>query len=279
MKKSILFLFVLTAFVLLQSCEEGLTPGNDNPDNLVAPALPAVEMLVMPTTEVEEMESNATEGHSRDETYNNWLHAGLSLLGWNTVVLINMAIPVGAIGQAFNQDARYIGDNTFEWAYTYTAPSNIGGGTYDVSLTAEYINTTEIEWKLTATQAGVFTDFVWLSAIIANDHSSAEFILNRRPASPQPYIGLSYKKEVPTNLESLRFTNIIPGGADQGDYIEYRVAPGAVFNRAFDVKLSDSDILYIEWDEPTNVGRVKHKEYFGDDAWYCWDEKLLDVDC
>ena len=280
MKKSILFLFVLAAFVGFQSCESDLVSGpKDNPDNLTVPALPPAQMFAIPVAELQDMEAELDESHTRGDTYKNWLHAGLSVFGWNTIVVINLAVPTLAIRQAFNEDAKYIGNNTFEWAYTYQEPANLGGQTYQMSLTAEYINTTEIEWKLTASQNGGFTDFVWLSAIISNDQTKAEFTLNREPNNPESYIAISYQTDFNTDDASLRFTNIISGDPENGYYIEYRVSPSSTFNRAFELQAGAGNILNAEWDDPTNVGRVKHPLHFGDDVWHCWGEKLVDIDC
>jgi hypothetical protein len=280
MKKSILFLFVLSAFMMLQSCEDGLAPGrDDNPDNLTVPALPPAEMFAMPVSELQNMEAELDESHTRGDTYENWLHAGLSVFGWNAIIVINLAVPVSAIGQAFNVDAQYIGNNTFEWAYTYQAPANLGGDKYNISLTAEYINTTEIEWNLVASQQGGFQDFVWLSAVIANDHTYANYTLRRNPENPEDYLGVHFERVFSFDRASLRFTNVLAGDPGQGHYIEYRVDESAVFNRAFELQAGPDNILQAEWDEPTHIGRVKHLQYFGDNDWRCWDEKLVDVDC
>ena len=280
MKKSILFLSVFALFFVFQSCEDPLTSGpNDNPDNLAAPQIPPLEMLTLPTTEVEGLESNAADHESRFDTYENWGHAVLSLIGWNTIVVINLAVPTAAVGQAFNQNAQYIGNNTFEWSYVYSAPQNLGGKSYNISLTAEYINTTEIEWKLVGSEVGGFTNFLWYSAVIANDHSYANFTLNRNPQNPEPYIGISYIRDFASEDVSLRFTNLSSNGQGNGDFIEYRVSPKSTYNRAFDVKTGVDNILNVEWDAPSNEGRVKHPDFFGDRAWHCWDTGVADIDC
>lgn len=275
MKKSILFLLLLSAVIVLQSCDKD--DALDAPESLTVPELPPMELYSLPTEKIAHNDS-LMEEHSRCAR-DNWIHAGLSVLVWNSVVVVNLAIPTGAIALAFNEDAQYIGNNTFEWSYQYTTNPALGGNTYDISLTAQYVTSTEIEWILTASELGGFSNFQWIKAIIPTDFSEAEFVFYQNPTAPETYLQINSERDVMRQVYTTRLTNVIPGHADNGHYIQYGVMNNNAFNRSFNLFAGPDNVLDIEWNEPTRDGRVRHAYHFGNDAWYCWDENQCNSIC
>ena len=275
MKKSILFLLLLGTMVIFQSCEK--EDVLETPEGLAVPELPPMELYTLPTNQIAHTDS-LVEDHTRCPR-ENWIHAGLSVLVWNSIVVVNLAVPTGAIALAFNEDAEYIGNNTFEWAYQYTTSPGLGGNTYNISLTAQYISNTEIEWILTASELGGFSDFQWIKAIIPTDFSKAEFVFFRNPNNPETYLQIDAARDVMRQIYTTRLTNIIPGHPDNGHFIEYGVMNNNSFNRSFNLFSGPDNILDIEWNEPTRDGRVRHAYYFGNDEWYCWDLNQCNTNC
>ncbi len=277
MKKSILFLFVSFTLVALQSCQQEEVI--EIPENLVVPQIPPMELYTMPTDKIAHADSLITND-SRNGTKTNWIHAGVSLLVWNSVVVINLAGPVSAVGLAFNQNAQYIGNNTFEWTYQYNAPPHLGGGFFDVSLTGEYINNFEdVQWTLTASQPGSFTNFVWFSGVVSTDLTSAQFQINQNPNNPSSYLLVDTEREINGNEIAVRFTNDIAGDPGFGHFIEYTASNIQLYNRAFQLNAGPTNILDIEWNDPQGDGRVRHERRFGDTDWHCWNTQQFDVDC
>ncbi len=278
MKKSIFFLALFAILISFQSCveEPALV---DNPENLVAPELPPATMYTVPTAALRNTDSDtsATATSLNGVTYHNWIHAGLNVLYWNTVVFVNMVIPTAAFGEAFNHDPVYIGNSTFEWSYTYNAQN---GDSYEVILTGQYVNNTqEVDWVMTVSKAGGFQDFVWYTGTVSTDLTTGEFILNRHPANPQTFVSITHTKELSLGNAATRFTNIIPGDNGNGNYLEYRIENNGAFNRALDVQGNGNNLLEIQLNEPGGDGRVRHPQHFGDNEWHCWDTNQIDIDC
>jgi hypothetical protein len=279
MKQLFFVLTVLMAAFVFQSCEkEGVV---EIPGNLKAPELPPAALYTIPTYDI--AHDSITESDKElvrgPFTQANWLHAGVSLLVWNSVVVINLALPVNAIGQAFNQHAQYIGNQTFAWTYMYTASPQLGGGKYNVVLTGQYLSAEEVEWKLTASQVGGFQNFEWVTAITATNHTEAEFTIYRNPGNPEAYLRINSTYDIFNEEAAVRLTNIIPADPNNGHYIEYGANYSTGFNRSFELYAGPANILDIEWNAPQRYGRVRHEAHFGDTDWHCWDTNLFDVDC
>ena len=271
-----MFFFLFLASVLvIQSCEPEVAL--DNTENLVVPQIPPVEMLTVPTERVAHADSLMTS-EDRNGTKENWIHAGVSLLVWHGAIVLHSITPFSAIGAAFNQQAEYIGNSTFEWAYEYT--DQLNGQRYDVSLTAQYINNnTEVEWKLNVSQAGGFTDVVWVSGIVDVSVTRATFTLFKDPNNPQAYLSIESERDLTNNEVSVRYTNILTGDPANGHYIQYTARNNNYLNRAFQVSRAANDLLDIEWNDPASDGRVRHPLRFNDTEWHCWDINKDDIDC
>ncbi|MBR9920331.1 MAG: hypothetical protein GYB31_05770 [Bacteroidetes bacterium] len=278
MKNSFWLIALLFSVALFQSCQkEGM---QDDPAEQVAPEIPPMAMYSMPTDALEDTETDTTFAMANGMTYHNWFHSATHLVFWHTVVQLHMAVPTTAFAAALNQQAEYIGNGTFKWDYPYTAPPALGGATYYVVLTGQYQNSVqEVAWTMTVSQVGGFSDFVWYTGVTAVDESYASFTLNRFPNNPQPFVNIEHTKDQSIGGETTRFTNVIPGNPQNGQYIEYRISPGNDFNRQFDVQAEAGNYLNIQWNEPAGDGRVKHPFHYGDSDWHCWDTNQIDSAC
>jgi hypothetical protein len=279
MKQLFFVLTVLMAAVVFQSCEK--ESAVEIPGNLKAPELPRASFYTIPTYDIAhdsitETDKDLVRGPF---TQANWLHAGVSLLVWNSVVVVNLALPLNAIGQAFNQHAQYIGNQTFAWTYQYTATPQLGGGKYNIVLTGQYLSVDEVEWKLTASQIGGFQNFEWVTAITATNHTEAEFTFYRNPGNPEAYLRINSTYDIFKEAVFVRLTNVILNDPNNGNFIEYGANYSTGFNRSFQLHTGANDVLDIEWNAPKRFGRVRHAAHFGDADWHCWDENLFDVGC
>ncbi|RMG21903.1 MAG: hypothetical protein D6730_17460 [Bacteroidetes bacterium] len=278
MKNAYLIIALLVFGALFQSCEQDVIPGTN--DQLVAPELPSAATYAMPTDALRQGDTTASQVHGA--TYRNWVHASLNLVVWHTAIALNGAVPFAAFAYALNQEPQYIGNGVFEWSYEYRA-EDLGGQTYHVSLTAEYVNNGEaVQWIMTVSEVGGFTEFEWYRGVVSRDETEAHFVLNHQPNNPEPFISIDYHGDPQTGDGVVRYTNIRPSDDDRGGYIEYREDASADFNRAFDVKgglANPNYFLQIQWNEPTHEGRVKNQHFFHDNNWHCWDQNLADTDC
>jgi len=273
MKKLNVALILFLSIFLMQSCQKDDLTTPDNPQAEKAPQLPAPESFIMPFAAFEEARD---EDDSRSTS--NWLYSAGNVLVWNTILTVQLAVPVVAFYESFNHQAAYQGGGIWLWAYDYTA----SGSTYQAKLFGELLTNNEIKWDMYISQQGGFSEVHWYSGITAIGGAYASWTLNHKPFNPEPLMSIDYQRDNGGGLEGIRYTNIIPGNNDNGSYIEFRQTDGqgADFNRMYDIYKSDIDnLMEINWNNPSNDGRVKDAEYFGDEEWHCWDTSLQDIDC
>ncbi len=280
MKNLSLFLVLSLSLTFFQSCvKEDINP----PSEEAVPTIPPLETFVMSFDGYSESDVDTSEvindggADSRSATFHNWAYAGGNILVWNLALSLNMAVPIASFAESFNHQPVHVGNGKYAWTYNYNAASGI----YFATLTGAFINNgADVEWIMTISKAGGFSDFEYYSGIVATDQSQANWTLNHRPNNPQTYLSIEYNKDIGSGDASIRYTNIIPGSNDHGDYIEYRIQADNDFNRAYDIfKINEGNTINIEWDEPTREGRVKSPVRFGDSDFHCWDENKKDTDC
>ena len=264
---------------LFQSCTKDPIVGEDPG---TAPTLPPMETFVMPFNGFEDVDTTGkAAGASNSRTvdnYGNWFYAAGNVVVWNAVVALNMAIPIASYAEAFNHKAEFQGNGIWLWAYDFVGE----GSTYQAELTAQFVSATEVQWDMYITQVGGFSKVHWYSGVTATDRTKGEWTLNYLPNNPTPYLKIDYARNFAEGTASIRYTNIIPGNKDNGNYIEYgenhNLTSG--MNRTYEVfDASDDRKLMIEWSKEQKYGRVKDAGYFGDSDWHCWDEEFKNMDC
>ncbi len=271
-------LFLVVSF--MQSCEKDTV---ENPDDLIVPTLPPQETFIMPFTGYEDLDTTGftspqseLEERGGPTSFRNWFYAGSNVFVWNVVLGVSMAVPVASFREAFNHTPTYDGNGAFVWSYDYT----LAGATYIAALSGRFVNNNQdVEWVMNISKVGGFANVEWYRGVVARDHSGGTWTLNHRPENPEPLITIDYDKNVATGVFSIRYTNIIPGNPDNGDYIIYTTEAGDEFNRSYDFFRGDDDFLEIEWKAPTNEGRVRNPKQYGDNDWHCWNTELQDIDC
>jgi len=275
MKNLSLIVVLMLALATFQSCEK-----DDATDEGVAPELPPVESFIMPFDGFEDADTTGlvVSDDKSGVSYYNWFYSATNLVVWNTVLTLNLAIPVAAFGEAFNHEAEYLGDGIWSWKYT----SDFNGQTYESELTAQFINSEEIQWDMYIAQVGGFSKVNWFTGITHVDGKSATWTLNYDPYNPKAFVQIDFEENVANGVGFIRYTNIIPNHKDNGDYLEYReiVNPTVEFDRAYDIFRNSTDnLLEIQWNEANGNGRVKNNAEFGDDEWHCWDTEFLNTEC
>lgn len=279
MKKLSFFFSLLAALLIFQSCEKDsvVDPGSET-----APQLPPEQSFIMPFDGFEDADTSGLIGKvdaqekSGPHSFGHWFHAASNVVVWNTVATATSAVPVTAFREAFNHEAQYVGDGVFVWSYQFPADGKL----YTASLSGQFINGgSETQWDMRISQLNGFTDLLWYSGTVSADRTQATWTLNHKPVNPEPFISIAYDYDKNTDAFTIRYTNIIPGNADNGAYIEFQTNPGGDFNRAYEVFLPNQKLLEIEWNKPSNEGRVKDAVRFGDNEWHCWNEQLMNVEC
>ena len=270
MRKLSFVLALAFSILMIQSCmkDQG---GINNPKN--PPELPAAESFIMLFDDFSEQRSGGLDDRSVD----NYLHAAINVLVWNTVVTTNLYIPVAAFKGALKHKADYQGNGVWMWSYDVTDDQNV---TYIIKLYGELLVNDEVKWDMYVSQIGGFSNMHWFTGITGKNNSYANWTLNFDPIDPKPFIKIDYSKSSGSAL--IRYTNAIPNTPQNGGYIEYREAAisGTEFDRAYDVFAAElNNLLQINWNSQLKNGRVKDAKKFNDNEWHCWNRYLQNVDC
>lgn len=282
-KLSFVLALALSVFAI-QSCQKDDTAEPVDPyAGQEAPQLPAAETFVMPIKPFTELDDGReAPGWTQEVTsrsINNWGYSAGTVLVWNTVLTVHLAIPTLAFFESFNHQAEYQGGGVWLWAYEFTGEN---GATYQAELYGELLPSAEVKWDMYISQTGGFPRVHWYSGTTANDRSYARWALNFDPNNPRPFINIDFQRDNGNGAAAIRYTNSIPGVPENGGYIEYREGAGAAdgFDRAYEVYKAEIDnLLEINWDSVNKNGRVKDAEKFQDQEWHCWGTDLQDTDC
>ena len=268
------FLCVAAIATMLASCAKE----NDIDQLTQAPNLPNVESMVLPLDILNELDTVgiAEEGEVEFRaSYKNWTYAAVNLFVWNSIVLAEMAIPIATLAEAFNHDP-YEEGNAYVWAYDIQDE----GDHYFLKLYATLGDSdNEIDWKMVVDLEGKYSDFTFYTGTTTMGERNASWTIYGAPQNPFPFLQVDY--EVVSNEEAtIRYTNVIPGHKDQGNYIEARSYASGEMSRHYDInKGSAEDFLQIRWNEPNHYGQVSEQKHFGDNDWHCWDELGRDTSC
>lgn len=240
-------------------------------DDKPAPKLPDAKMMVMDFSKFP-----AEEGKTTDETATklNFPYAAVNVGWWNTVLVVNLLIPVAAFYESFNHDADYNAAlEKWTWSYNFNA-----GGWHTARLEATLVGLDEVHWEMYVSKAGAFTDFLWYSGNTKTDETMATWQLSKDPTSPVPFVDITYHKDALTGEAEIKYENVAPG-VDNGSYIEYGLVTDPL-NAFYNIYLANEDnLVNIAWNTTSKEGRVKNLAHFGDAEWRCWDTLLDDVEC
>lgn len=241
-------------------------------DDEPAPQIPPESSFVMDFSDF----SNAddTLGLREVTTYQNWGYSYGTLIAWQTLLTVNLAVPVATFGESFNHEAIYHPDaDNWTWSYNVT----VGMVVYEAELTG-YLIPDSVVWEMRVTRGTDFSDFVWYYGRSAVDKSGGYWILQENPLNPSPLIRIDWHA-YDDGTSDIKYTNVRPGVAENGTYIFYGTMIGD-FNRFYHIYSNSLDNLTeIEWSSVNRNGHVKDPHHFGDDLWHCWDESLMDVVC
>ncbi|OWY22323.1 hypothetical protein C7N43_14275 [Sphingobacteriales bacterium UPWRP_1] len=261
----------ITAFLAFLMLFAFLFTACTKEDDKPAPAIPPANSLIMDFTKFP-----ADEGKTTDEvaTKANFGYAAVNVGWWNTVLVVNLAIPVAAFLESFNHDAVYdVATEKWTWSYNFNA-----AGWHTARLEATMAAPDEVHWEMYVSKAGAFTNFLWFSGNSKTDNSMATWLLRKDPAAPTDFVDIVWHNNATSGTSDIRYTNVSPT-ADNGAYIEYGLTNNEL-NAFYNIYLINGDnLVNIEWNTTTKEGRVKNLAHFGNEDWHCWDTLLEDVVC
>ena len=259
------FVMAVLLIITSNSCKK------DEKDTL--PELPPVEALMMDFSFFTE---NGPQYKSAVISYDNFSYSVLNVLTWNAVAISVVALPVAAYAEAFNHEAVYLGENSWQWAYSKT----VGEMTFSVKLVSKRISNEEFTLKMIVSKSGQdgFENFTWFEGTVRYDGTSATWDLYESPLVTDPVLNITWSMDWEKELYTIKYTYVKTGTDLTNSYIEHGVTEDTSFDAYYTISLP-AGAVNIEWNRTTKAGRVKSPENFGDSEWHCWDENFLDVIC
>lgn len=237
-----------------------------------APDLPPESSFVMDFTDFSNPDD--TLAGKSITSYINWGHSYANVAVWSTIIKIGMLVPVTAFLESFNHQAVYYPDEDhWLWRYNFW----VAGAAHLAELKG-YIANDTVNWEMRITKANHYTSFLWYYGKNSFDRSGGYWILNENPDSPSPLLRIDWTYDG-GGIGDISYTNIIPGGAENGGYIHYGSMEGDL-TRFYDIYNKGQDNLCkIQWNHNDLHGHVQDPDRFGDNQWHCWDITLQDIIC
>jgi hypothetical protein len=236
------------------------------------PELPPVDALMM---DFSQFINNPAVGQMMKsaESYENALYSYTTVAVWNALVTIPMIVPVAAYLECFNHTPVYLGDNSWQWSYTWG-----GAETYAARLVTKRISNEEFTAEMFISKTGSYTDFKWFEGIVRYDRTHAEWTMYESPLNNVAWLSIEWNMDWEQEISDITYTIVKPGGEETGSYITFGITGDADYDAFYTISFSQKD-TYIKWNRTSKVGRVKDEVNFEDADWHCWDELFQDVQC
>lgn len=256
----------LSLVVILASC---------NSDDEITPVYPAPELPPVESMEMNFSNFNDDNSGGRMESDQNWSRAALHVGVWNTILVLNLAVPVASFKVAVTQSPSYDADRElWVWRFDHT----VLGRTYSFELTGKLVSDT-VEWNMYASEENGFQNVLWYTGEMQVDGSSGYWLLNRDGDNPTTYLRADWEKSG-DGIGTIRYTSVETGAELEDSYIEYSQTNNSDFNRSYDIYIDkDDNRVEIDWHHENGNGRIKNPRFYGDDNFRCWDTDFQDVDC
>ena len=207
--------------------------------------------------------------------HTNWGFAALNVGFWNLVGFVGQAIPATAFVESIKQTPVKQPDGSWIWTYSIT----VEGIIYTAELHGKYIDS-GVRWDMYVTKQNEYTDFLWYYGESDLGSTQGYWVLKDKPSNPNDLLRIDWHRDPANETGDIKYTNIVPGGAENGGYISFTVTQSQDLARSYVIyNKGKNETTYIEWNSTTKAGRVKDASHFGDSNWHCWDSALNNTVC
>jgi hypothetical protein len=237
-----------------------------------APTIPPEETFVISFEDFEETDGLTTLAAGNQS---NWNYAAGVVGIWSIIIRVGLAVPVAAFRASFHNIPLRQDDGSWLWSYSV----NIGGSIYTAELRAQFI-TEGVHWEMKISKEGEYEDFLWYYGECDLPATEGFWILKKSPAEPTDLVQIDWSRNISAGTHAVRYTNIVPGGLEEGGYIDTQYTKGVPYGHIWDMyNKGEDNHTHIEWSSTTGEGRVKDFNYFGDNEWHCWDSDRMNITC
>lgn len=254
MKRPVAILLAITLLIVSISCD------NEPTEN--RPELPPLESFMMTFAD---FDGPIAFTKASGEPHLHFNYAFTSLIFWSGASVLTMALPVAAYTYALEQGVEYLGDNSWEWTYSF----QWSGLDYTATLTATRINNEEFSLEMMIALSATPDQGVrWFDGVVRYDHGQANWTIYKDGSIE--VLEVAWTKDFELGDASLLYTYVEPEMLETGSYISYDYAPLEVYDASFTLSRSTGTTL-IQWNTTSKEGRVQDEARFGDAEWMCWD--------
>jgi hypothetical protein len=256
------FLTRQTKRIAVMALAIGLMATSCNKDK-DAPALPAA-------TSMEYNSASFTGSNKTDGIAFGFVTLGMTY--WNTVIALNIAVPVASFKEAFNHKPVYNNKNKdYVWSYDVV----VSGITYTANLHGK-IDGSTVYWKMLVSQKGGFQDYEWYTGTSNLDGTAGQWKLNKGAISGVVnYLTIDWTNNG-DGTHSTKFTVSDANDANYGNYIKYYIDKDVEFQGHYHIYDNvKKELTQINWNTTDIHGHV----IGADLKKYCWDSATNDIVC
>jgi hypothetical protein len=266
-KKFIILILTISIAVVAVNCKK------KKKEDTTPPTLPPPSSMVMNYDDFKK--SAMKDADSVTSVNHDW--AAFNVGVWNLILTVGLAVPVASFYEAFNHQYVQEGDNLWVWTYSFVV-ANVN---HTARLTGQYVeNNQKVQWDMYITKDGFYKDYHWYTGLSAISGLEGNWTLNESPTVPSPLLGIDWHRNTSTGASDIKYTNVKPGGPENGGYIYYAVTPGAELDAIYDIYNKGQDNLTnIQWNRASKNGRIKDPKHFLNSDWHCWDNTFADCVC
>ncbi|MCK5078163.1 MAG: hypothetical protein KAR38_17410 [Calditrichia bacterium] len=271
--KTVLSTLLILLF-LLTGCKDSTKTEKDTP-----PSIPPQSSFIMSFADFDSTSQafkNFQKTASGHQLYgHNWAWSAWNVGIWNLILTIGLAVPTASFVEAFNHTPEQQQDGSWIWSYNF----NVLAIPHSAQLKAT-IDAEGVDWEMRISRAGAYTDFLWYTGHNNLTLTEGTWTLNNNHNNPTPLLGILWHRDLDNETANIKYTNIVPGGAENGGYIFYGTDADSTYDAFYDIfNKGLNNLTEIEWNLTTKEGHVKDSLHFGDENWHCWDSDLNDMVC
>jgi len=272
---TLLLLSLVSAAILIFACSED---NPTEPDLTEPPQIPSVSTFLMDFDDFTTSrctDFSPARPHNVTLSQDNWGWAALNVGIWNIIITVGLSVPAAAFVESFAHQPQQQPGGAWLWSYDFTIEED----TYTAELYGS-IDTDGTYWEMYISKQELYEDFLWYTGEADLFLTEGTWTLNKDPDDPTPFVGIVWHCNVQDSTADIKYTNIVPGGPENGGYIFYGTTTDTLYDAFYDIyNKGYENHTDIEWNLTTKDGQVKDEHHFGDEQWHCWDGDLQDIEC
>ena len=260
-------MLILSVMLLNTSC--------DKEEKGEQPNLPPIETMLLSFDDFPSVDVKA-DAKIQSYSIDNVSYALNQLVFWNSMVFNTMLMPRLSYEYMLQQEPEYVGNNTWEWTYSFTFEEQ----EFVATLTGKRINDEKFSMVMNLSLASVpLAKMKYFEGECSYDHSYAVWeIYEYNDGGSTKVIDIEWSEDPDIGNASLKYTYVKQGQEETNHAITWTYNPDATYDMGYFIDLQDTD-TYIEWNNSTKAGRIKAEGTVGAFDWLCWDYLLHDIAC